>query len=379
MGKYILLLTFSVGLGLAYYAQQSQQTSMAASEDQADRQETVLARQIARSAFEQGIGRVRQDAQDSDEWPPETLPADVPESGDPPEYEGGEYEISYQTHDGNVRVEAWGRRGHGEGAVEYRISGIAELKTDGLFDGITFDGPVTSANLDGNPRVIGNDGGSQGDRHAISVTKSGDKQKLKDGGFCDKPENISGVGGECDIVEESGTDLSQMNEKLEEVEDDSYEEEDICEAKGNTTIGSSSNPAFVSIEDECEISGNVSGTGILYVEEDDEEDLTMKGNVSWDGLIFFGGEDDDDEEKTSFQATKGNPRIEGAVAFSGGGGIDMRGNAEVKYNSDKLKNVLDAYDIDIDEENGKSEVVVTNRCGGAPPFEAEHPCSSDGS
>lgn len=368
MGKYILLITFSVVLALAYFAQQSMRSSAAANEDQVERQKTVLARQIARSAFEWGISQVMQAAQNADQWPPENLPATVPDGENPPpEHEGGEYEIDYQKAGGNVLVEAWGRYGDGE-VIEYRISGIAVQESEGLFNGITFDGPVTSANLSGNPRVKG------GNRHAISVPESAYKDTLTDGGFCHKPENISGVNGECDIFENQDSDLSGINETLDETEDERYDEDDLCDAKGRTTIGSSGNPAFVKIEDKCEVSGNVSGTGILYVEEAGEEGLTMKGNVSWDGLIFFDGEG----SNSSFQATKGTPHIEGSVAFLGGGGVDMRGNAEIQYNRDKLKNALDAFDIEIDEESGGSEVVVTNRCGGVPPYEPEHPCSDSG-
>ncbi|MFO8098422.1 MAG: hypothetical protein R6T83_02230, partial [Salinibacter sp.] len=59
MGKYVLLLTFAALLGATYFTQYTSQTSTAASEDQAERQEEVLARQVARSAFSDGVSDVK--------------------------------------------------------------------------------------------------------------------------------------------------------------------------------------------------------------------------------------------------------------------------------------------------------------------------------
>jgi hypothetical protein len=380
MGKYVLLLTFSVALALAYFSQQSRQTSAAANEDQVERQKTVLARQIARSAFEQGISQVRRVARNVDQWPPED--EDFPPR-EPKEYEegGGTYEIDYQPQsgEGTVIVSAWGKYGDTD-VVEYRINGVVSQKGGARFNGITIDGSVSSADLSGNTRVFGNDAGSGEDRHAISVTEEAGKEKIR--GECGrrgggaKEENIRGVDGDCDIVRQD-IDLSEINKKLENMEDENDNGEKICEGPGNTSIGSTSNPVFAKIKDECTMDGSKSGTGILYVDNEDEEEFFMTGNSAWDGLVFIGGEEE--QETPSFKMARGNARINGALNLFGSSKIDMSGNTEVQYNSDMLKNVLQEFNIEFSKEGGGSEIALTDTCGGIAPadgsFDNDHPCS----
>lgn len=383
MGKYILLITFSAALGLTYLTQQSQRLMVSASEKQGERQRTVLARQIARSAFERGASQVRQAQRKSNSWPPAEL-SPVPEEGkSPPEYQGGEFEITYQKTGGDVLVGATGRYGSGEKQAEYKIRGKAVLEKNSLFGGVTFEEAVASANLSGNPSVIGNDAGPDGDdTHAIIVQSSKDRQTLLDNGFCEKPGNIRGVDGECDIAKTEGSALDEINESLREAEKEDYEEEDICEAKGNAEVGSYSNPAFINVDDECKISGNVSGAGIMYV-EDGEGDLTITGNVDWRGIIFMGGEEDGKEEESALQTGKeagkgagaGSVDVEGTVAFYGSGQIDLRGNSEIQYNRNEIRNALEEVGINLAEQDREDRVAIEDRCGGVFPLADNHPCS----
>lgn len=393
MGKYILLLTFSVALTLAYFSQQSRQTSAAANEDQVERQKTVLARQIARSAFEQGISQVRRVARDVDSWPPEE--EDFP-PGHRKEYEeeGGEYEIDYQPQpgDGTVIVSAWGKYGDGDG-VEYQINGVVSQESGASFNGMTFDGPISSVDLSGNMRVIGGE-----NRHAMSASESAGRDALKaecgkKGGGA-KPRNIRGKGGDCDIVQQD-TDLSGIAETLRNKEGDEDKAETLCESEEDegegASLGSSKSPVFIRVEDECEVAGDVSGTGILYIEGEDEESFRMTGNSSWNGLLFFGkGENDEDgdegdgdegdgdeEGKPSFWA-RGNAKINGAAGFFGESGIDMSGNFEVEYDGDVLENVLEAFEIDAGNGgSGGGDIAVTDKCGGVLPYGEGHPCNEN--
>lgn len=65
-------------------------------------------------------------------------------------------------------------------------------------------------------------------------------------------------------------------------------------------MGSPENPAVVKVENDCSLSGNSGGTGILYV---DGGSLTMTGNSEWKGMVFVTGDG-------SFEASKGTPNID---------------------------------------------------------------------
>ncbi|MCS3655746.1 hypothetical protein GGQ11_000505 [Salinibacter ruber] len=54
------------------------------------------------------------------------------------------------------------------------------------------------------------------------------------------------------------------------------------------------------VENDCSLSGNSGGTGILYV---DGGSLTMTGNSEWKGMVFVTGDG-------SFEASKGTPNID---------------------------------------------------------------------
>jgi hypothetical protein len=61
MGKYTILATLAVALSLTVLSTQGMETDQETSEGQAERQKTVLARQIAASAFEMGMSELRRD------------------------------------------------------------------------------------------------------------------------------------------------------------------------------------------------------------------------------------------------------------------------------------------------------------------------------
>jgi len=65
MGKYAILLTLAGSLGLAFFAQQSQSSFLNTTEDQADRHDKTVARQVARSGFNSMLSDSRMKEQGS--------------------------------------------------------------------------------------------------------------------------------------------------------------------------------------------------------------------------------------------------------------------------------------------------------------------------
>lgn len=66
MGKYALLITIAAVLGVILLSSQARDTALKTSEDQVERQEEILARQIARSGFNVGLSAIRSALEDQD-------------------------------------------------------------------------------------------------------------------------------------------------------------------------------------------------------------------------------------------------------------------------------------------------------------------------
>ena len=316
MGKYALLIAFASALGMAYFSQQSNRAAQDASADQAERQETVIARQIARSAFDDGMSRVRRDFEDI---------ADGSESGS---YEKGDYRLTYDvdnagTKDKEVHITAEGTYNE----TTYRIRGRAERRSDisSLFNGITASGyvffSVKGGGCSGGPCVSGIDAAGGEARHGITLPSDLDPDHV-----CDEFRNsVEGRGEGCDVVSRSDTrdewveaEMEKLQAEIERAIEEGAEEVVVC--------------------DDCRIKDLDRESGILYV----TGELEFKGSRTWKGIVFVnrfgsiringGG---------SERNVNGSLLMEGGTEYDEEEDFDMRGGNRVKYNSEEVLKYID--------------------------------------
>ncbi len=262
MGKYALLITFAGVLGLSYLAQQSQSTSLDTSEDQAERQRTVIARQIARSAFNNGVSAVKRN------WP--TVPSD--EQG---AYEQGDYRLNFSSpstgeegeededdgsdEDKKINIASTGifpQTGSPD-EVRYLIEGVAEQKkvASGLFSGLTAGGVISFTGSSGKgcsgAACISGLTPNGENRRGMSLPGEMGEGKSDDwcpGGF--GPGQILGSGGkggsDCDVQVRDKASDDWVKEKMSEMKSRITSNKDkpevtVC-GEGNPGGGSGDNP-----------------------------------------------------------------------------------------------------------------------------------------
>lgn len=334
MGKYALLLAFASALGLAYFAQQSNQTSQDTSQDQAERQGTVIARQIARSAFNDGVSEVQRDFEG------------VTEGNRSGTYEQGKYRLEYDvsnagTENKSVLITAEGTYDE----TTYRIRGRAEQRSQvtSLFNGITASGLVTfqvkGGGCSGGPCVSGVDAGGGETRHGITLPHSADPDQV-----CDEFDNeVEGVEDGCDVVSRTEERDKWVDSKMEELESE------IISARENGA------PEIVECDD-CRMDKMEEDSGILYV----TGELTFNGDRTWKGIVYVdsfgsirinGGGD--------ARNINGGLLMEGATEYDDEEDFDMRGGNRVKYNTENIKKY-----IDILPSIESKSVQIADRSGG---------------
>ena len=383
MGKYVLLLTFSALLGATYFTQYTSQTSAAASEDQAERQEAVLARQVARSAFSDGVSEVKRNF--------DTITDGETRRGT---YEDGSYELMFEvstTDEGEREVAVTARGTYpadadaGDREATYYISGVAtrEATVNALFNAITsekepeFD--VNGPGCSGDACVSGIDAGGRDDRHGISLSELEKPQEAE--------ADVCEIFGQKVEGKESGCDVSSRGESTEEwvkkefekvsaairtlieedsdkvtacVDDDDLVEGDDDEERGGGPSKGKGGSQGVTLS--CELKGNRGGDGILYVDDDFE----IKGNAQWNGLVFADGDAD-----ITISGGGNADNINGGLLMASDASLGMNGGNRIQYNSDQLLNLIDVLPTVQTER-----VVLADRCGGVVPAgqEAPTPC-----
>lgn len=388
MGKYTILVTFAVAIGLTLLARQGMQTDLDTSDSQATRQEQVLARQIARSAFERAVSELRRDAQNGDDLSIESA------TGEPVEHNGGSFTLEENgPAEGPVVVTATGSYDD----QEYQITATVDFKVPSTFNGISsqgsvdFDPPGGSSSINCQGTGVCVSGKDQnGDRHGISLSPGSDTS-----GVLNKFDGkIEGIYDTNDVISRKvGKDSrnKEVNESIEELERDIGNSEDVtvCEAGGggpnnsnppNNPPGHNSNPggrgplvssvAFhpggppggprvkvqrrparfsrgsaVKPPGNCTVGSSPTGSneGVLYV----KGDLTINGGATWKGLVFL-----DEGASMTINGGGAGPsksqwNIDGSLImqdsteFSVNGG---RGNF-VKYNSENIKDIIRGGDL----------------------------------
>lgn len=374
MGKYILLVTFAGVLGLSYLAQQSQSTALDTSEDQAERQRTVIARQIARSAFNKGVSEVKRN------WPA------VP-PGEQGRYEQGQYELTFAVSSTGEDEDESGANKEisiasvgifpsagSPDAVRYLIEGVAEQRkvASGLFSGLTAGGAISFEGSSGK--------GCSGAACISGLTPNGENRrgmslpgkmgagKADDwcpGGF--GPGQILGSGGEgagdCDVQVRDKAADDWVSKKLSQIEsriksNQGRPEIKVCEKEGgppkNTGPPKDKGPPrnngkgpfqfarMSRVETRsggappggCQFNGNSGGSGILYVPPGGS--VRFNGGATWNGLVYVaeGGQ-------LRINGGGGKTNINGGLLMEKGSTFKMNGGNRVQYNPAELRKYVD--------------------------------------
>lgn len=389
MGKYIILVTFAVALGLTLLARQGRQTDLDTSKSQVTRQEQVLARQIARSAFERAVSELRRDARNGNDLTIESA------TGEPIEYEGGFFTLEESGPvEGPVVITATGSYDD----QEYQIAGTIDYKVPSSFNAITSQGNVdfdpagnsSSINCQGTGTCVsGKD--PNGDRHGISLSPNSDVS-----GVLSRFNGvIEGINDNSDVISREGGPDSRnktVSKSIEDLEDDigNSEEVTVCESRGggpnnpnppdnsnpsNNPPGQNSNPGgggpLVSsvvfhsggppggpqVEarnrpasfsprrsgtppGNCMVGPSPTGSneGLLYV----KGDLTINGGATWEGLVFL-----DEGASVTINGggtgpSKSGWNIDGALIMQDSTEFSVSGGRGdfVRYKSENIKDII---------------------------------------
>jgi len=311
MGKYAVLITLAAALSATLFTKQRMQTDRDAGEAQADRQKKVLARQIARSAFEMGISELQRDFH----WR-------ANRSG--VEHEGGQFDLTVHGDSSSpVSLTAVGH--HGD--ATYKITGTARMDTsvsalaNGITASIPIDFDVSGGGCSGHPCVSGRDIGGREDRHGISLPTGADTDAV-----CDEfDDKVVGKGEGCDVQAQTSEEDDWTERKMGEL--DAEIQKAIDKGSGDVTVC-----------DGCKVSDLSDSSGILYV----TGELRYNGEESWDGLVFVadggsvrinGGGD--------AKNINGGLMMSDSTKFKNDEEFDLNGGNAVRYNSAQLGKYMD--------------------------------------
>ncbi len=338
MGKYALLVVSAALLGFAAFAQQAAQTAQDISEGQDERQGEVIARQIARSVFNDGISEIKRRFN--------TIGAESREGT----RENGTYRLRFDTTTSGgskeVKVTAEGTYR----SSTYQITGTAVKDTavSALFNAITASKPVTfdvsGGGCSGDPCVSGVDVGGREDRAGISLPQDQDTDPV-----CEEfDDEVVGMGGEsaehCDVHSRYREHDDWVLSKLDSVE---------------SRITAATGDEDVVLCDDCRAQdfeqNGEANSGILYV----TGEFRVNGSDQWHGPVFVS-----DGGSVRINGGGDTRNINGALllqentAFVEDEEFDMNGGNAVQYNTDQLLKYVDLL-----PSLKTSTVEITDRSG----------------
>ncbi len=312
MGKYIVLTVLAVALGTILLARQGRLTDLDTSKAQAERQRGVIAREIARSAFEMGKSKLRRNFEG---WRVDRTQV---------EHEGGYFDLSSSGPSGGpVTLTAVGY--HAEEA--YEITGEVTKDTsistaaNGITASIPIDFKVSGGGCSGNPCVSGFDLGGGEDQHGITLPSGTDTEEV-----CDEfDDKVDGIGGGCDVKARTEQRDEWIGQQMAQIK---------AEIQDAIERGSDS----VTVCDGCKVGDLPTDSGILYV----TDELQYNGEESWNGLVFVadggavrinGGGD--------AKNINGGLMMSDSTKFEDDEEFDLNGGNAVRYNSEVLKKYMD--------------------------------------
>lgn len=317
MGKYALLLTLAGMLGVTLLAQQSQHSSTETSESQGERQGTVIARQIARSAFSDGLSAVKRSFDT------------ITDSTSQGNLLRGTYTLTFDasTSGGETVIDLQSEGMYG--AATYRITGRAEQDTalSSLTRGITASTPITftvkGGGCSGGPCVSGIDAGGREDRHGITIPPDEDPSTI-----CEEfDDKVEGKEEGCDVKSRTGDRAEWIDQEMERLEQEI-----------NDAVDSGSEE--VTVCNTCNIGDLATDSGILYV----TGELTYNGEEQWNGLVFMGdGGSVRINGGGDVANINGGLVLDDSTSFDEDEEFDMNGGNAVKYNSDELRKYMNSF------------------------------------
>lgn len=350
MGKYAILLTFSLVLGITLMSRQGIQADRATSASQADRQKTVLARQIAQSAFDRGISELRRDYGEGRELVIDSI------SEETIEHKGVSFTLRDSEPEGVESVTAMGvlqGSGNADGSVsvtatgyyedaKYRIRADVVRDVDG-FAGLGVEGGLSSVKAKGSKFMVSgldtdpveqnedpNHGSGSGtDRPGMRLDDGSSASDVKDE-FSD--DQVVGVNGNGDIVNEKiKVDLDALAQEIKN--DSTHSRTDL---EDGSTVGSRSDPAVVAVDGDIKLTGDTHGIGALLVEGNFE----MRGDAQWEGLVLVRNGDAQVDTEGDLL---GNARVFGSLMqqTGGSGTLEIGGSVRMQYSSKALKVLTD--------------------------------------
>lgn len=340
MGKYALLTVSAALLGFAFYAQQSGLTAQQISEDQDQRQGEVIARQIARSAFNDGISELKRNF--------DTIGEEIRRGT----LENGTFRLQFNpsTSGGTREVQLTAEGTYRSNTYQITGTAVRDTAVSALFNGITASKPVTfdvaGGGCSGEPCVSGIDVGGREDRAGISLPKDQHTEPV-----CDEFDDaVAGKGGDseehCDVHSRYSEHDDWVLSKLDSVESRILAAED----HEDVTLCGDGGCRAQDFEQDGE-----ANSGILYV----TGEFRVNGSDQWHGLVFVAnGGSVRINGGGSVRNINGGLLLQENTAFVEDEEFDMNGGNAVQYNTDQLLKYLDIL------PSLKTETIeVTDRSG----------------
>ena len=285
MGKGVLMLVLGSVVILAQLNASEIETESATNIVLTEYQETVLARELAHSAFNLAVAQVtRQFSSYRDSIASQS-------------YGSGAYSLSASgPSSGPVVISTFAEVG---GAL-HRIDATMERTGDAMLDAITIDGPMSSITANGSSFLISgldqpaNDGDESGgggpDGHAFRTVLESSQESILDAIDSDQ---LVGVDGEGDVVVgEANVDLDAIHD-MAIVHPERLQLDGNQKIAGNKTFGSPESPVIMVVNGDLSIRGRATGYGILVV----NGSVSIPGTFRWEGLVMVTDNGGDHELK----------------------------------------------------------------------------------
>lgn len=317
MGKYVVLAVLAVALGTTLLARQGMLTDLDTSASQAHRQKQVLAREIARSAFEMGVSELRRDFEN---WRVDRTQV---------EHEGGYFDLEASGPSGGpVSLTAVGY--HGDTAYEITGEAVKDTSVTAMANGITARIPITfdvsGGGCGGEHCVSGIDAGGREDRHGITLPPDTDptpSDVCKE--FNDK---VEGKEEGCDVKARSSGEDDWVESQMTKL--DAEIQKAIDEGSGDVTV----------CDTECSLKDLSSDSGILYV----TGKLEVNGSRKWNGLVFVtGGGSVRINGGGSETNINGGLMMSDSTDYQDNEDVDLNGGNVIQYNSDEIRKYMDTF------------------------------------
>lgn len=330
MGKYVVLVVFAVAAGLAALGGEFNSTAQSASAERSERQGVVIARQIARSAFNDGVSEVKRTF---------NTVGDTVQEGT---HEQGTYRLQFETvstTDG-TSVDLTAEGTHGEHTYQIQATVRKDTTVSSVFNAVTASTPVSfsvqGGGCSGGPCVSGIDAGGRVDRHGITLPHGENAEAVCDefhgGGYDSSTDtNVEGSSGGCDVQVRTAAHDDWVEDQMDQMD------QTIQDAIAND------NPDVTECTG-CDLKNfsDSQNDGILYV---NDGEFTVSGDRQWNGLVFVAN-----EGTIRFNGGGDSRNINGGLVLQDWATYEqenkddefsMNGGNAVKFNSDQLLKYID--------------------------------------